>query len=78
MSIDKDKITEFAEKTGEVIIEGVKAGVEYTKEKAPLVGDACLKFGRELKDIFTSDNTAKVVDIVEPAETEESTDNTDK
>lgn len=78
MSVDKDKFTEFAEKTGEVIIEGVKAGVEYTKEKAPLVGDACLKFGRELKDIFTSENKAKVVDIVEPTEPEESSENTDK
>lgn len=78
MGLDKEKFTEFAEKTGEVIIESVKAGVEYTKEKAPLVGDACLKFGRELKDIFTSENTSDFVDIVEPAETEESTENTDK
>lgn len=72
MSIDKDKLTEFVEKAGDVIIDGVKAGVQYTKEKAPLVGDACLKFGHELKDIFTSNNTAEVVDIVEPTETEES------
>lgn len=71
MSIDKDKFTEFVEKTGEVIIDGVKAGVQYTKEKAPLVGDACLKFGRELKDIFTSENTSEFVDIVEPNESEE-------
>lgn len=71
MSIDKDKFTEFVEKTGEVIIDGVKAGVQYTKEKAPLVGDACLKFGRELKDIFTSENTSEFVDIVEPNDSEE-------
>lgn len=71
MSIDKDKFAEFVEKTGEVIIDGVKAGVQYTKEKAPLVGDACLKFGRELKDIFTSENTSEFVDIVEPNESEE-------
>lgn len=74
MSVDKDKIAEFAEKTGEMITEGVKAGVEYTKEKAPLVGNACLKFGRELKDIFTSRNTSEIVDIIEPTENDENTE----
>ena len=33
MSVDKDKISEFAEKTGAAITEGVKAGAKYTKEK---------------------------------------------
>lgn len=74
MSVDKDKIAEFAEKTGEMITEGVKAGVEYTKEKAPLVGNACLKFGRELKDIFTSRNTSEIVDIIESTETDKNTE----
>lgn len=65
MGLDKDKINEFAEKTGKAITEGVKAGAKYTKEKAPLVGKACLKFGHELKEIFTTKNKAEVVDVVE-------------
>lgn len=76
MSVDKDKITEFAEKTGQAITEGVKAGAKYTKEKAPLVGNACLKFGRELKDIFTSKDKAEIVDVIET--TESNTENTDE
>ena len=71
MGVDKDKIAEFAEKTGEIITEGVKVGVEYTKEKAPLVGNACLKFGRELKEIFTDHNTSDIVDVVESDKNEE-------
>ena len=71
MSLDKDKINEFAEKTGKAITQGVKAGAKYTKEKAPLVGKACLKFGHELKEIFTSKNKAEIVDVVETAETNE-------
>ncbi len=63
MSIDKDKITEFAEKAGEAITETIKAGAKYTKEKAPLVGNACVKFGRELKDIFTSKSNSEIVEV---------------
>ena len=77
MSFDKDKINEFAEKTGKAITNGIKAGAKYTKEKAPLVGKACLKFGHELKDIFTSKNKAEVVDIVEP-ETKETQDSNEE
>ncbi len=76
MSVDKDKITEFAEKTGQAITEGVKAGAKYTKEKAPLVGNACLKFGRELKEIFTSKNKAEVIDVADATKPENSADST--
>ena len=84
MSVDKDKISEFAEKTGAAITEGVKAGAKYTKEKAPLVGNAFLKFGHELKEIFTSKSNVKVVDVTEAEEKTESkeqsinSENTDK
>ena len=74
MSVDKDKISEFAEKTGAAITEGVKAGAKYTKEKAPLVGNAFKKFGHELKEIFTSKNNVKVVDVTESTEAEEKTE----
>ncbi len=74
MNIDKDKINEFAEKTGETITKGVKAGAKYTKEKAPLVGKAFLNFGHELKEIFTSKKQAEVVDVIDSTE---QTDNTE-
>ena len=76
MGFDKEKINEFAEKTGKAITDGVKAGAKYTKEKAPLVGKACLKFGHELKEIFTSKSTANVVDVAEITEPENSEDST--
>ena len=74
MGVDKDKITEFAEKAGQVITEGIKAGAEYTKEKAPLVGKACLNFGHELKEIFTSKNSTEIVEVVESTEADENTE----
>ncbi len=74
MSVDKDKIAEIAEKTGEAIVQGAKSGAKYTKEKAPLVGKAFLKFGHELKEIFTSKKESDVVDvdITETTEDDES------
>ena len=50
------------------------ASRKYTKEKAPLVGNAFKKFGHELKEIFTSKNNVKVVDVTESTEAEEKTE----
>lgn len=78
MGLDRDKISEFAEKTGEAITKEIKAGANYAKEKAPLVGKACLKFGQELKEIFTSKSNAKVVDVVESKEADKNAECKDK
>lgn len=62
MTIDKDVILDIADKTGKTIVTGVKAGAEYTKEKAPQVGKALKSFGKDLKKIFAEEKV-KVKDV---------------